>query len=189
VKKAPKRSELKRQFHRLAVAQADVASAKDAWLLLQKNPSHIGTPTHTALITAIVICYSRPFTDNESFGKLPKEWSTYSNIQFRRCHDAILTARNEVIAHRDKAVHQIRIYPPGIKLKFQPKSAPPLQHIGFSVDTYSLASRDLQALGDMFDDLQKRMMAEIEIFIEKLYGGMESELPNRDFPLRIDEGL
>ena len=171
----------------MIVAQADISSAKDAWLLLQANPSRTGTPTHTALVTAIIICYSRPFTDNESFGKLSKEWSAYSSIQFQRCHDAILKARNEVVAHRDKDVHQVRIYPTGVRLKFQPESVPPLGKIGFSIDTYLLASRDLQFLGNMFDDLQRRMMAEIEVLIEKLFGGME--LPNKEFPLRINEGL
>jgi hypothetical protein len=70
VKKSPKRSDLKRQFHRMVVAQADISSAKDAWPLWQSNPSRIGAPTYTDLVTAIVICHSRPFTDNESFGKL-----------------------------------------------------------------------------------------------------------------------
>jgi len=183
----PKRSDLKRQLHRLIVAQSDINAARNAWQLLKSNPTQPGHSVHTSLMAAMVISYARPFVSSESFGILPRKWSTYPDSRYQKNHDALLKARNEIVAHSEQSVRKVMIVPPGVRMKLHPASSPVSEWISYIVSTYSLPPNVLETLGGMLDDVLKRMFDEIELLLNKLYA--DRNLPNQEFLLQMDEEL
>lgn len=185
----PSRSHLKKELHRLIVAQSDVSEAFQAWETYVETLPLENYALRRALLSAIVISYCRPFTSNEGFGVLPAKWSHYSDARHRKWHDQLLKARNEVIAHSDQAIRQVTIVPAGIELrpKLSGQLTPVSSEIGFEVQTYTFGIQHISKLGSMIGDVGKRMLSEIERLLQDLYGGMD--LPRRKFPLRVDEGL
>ena len=194
-----KRSQKKKLFQKLVFAQSDMSSACRACeLFLDKvgmpeksNPDKtvgIGNPLFLPMLEAIIISYSRPFTNNDGVGVLQKKWSQFENPQFADAHEQILQYRNELVAHTDKNVRTIQIVPPNVCVVPTPKGKE-MEGLGFRVRTVWIAARRIHLFHELSVHQATRMMDEVIKLFDELYKGMETELPNKEFDLRIDEGL
>jgi hypothetical protein len=185
----------KREFHKLAVAHSDIRDAHEASVHLlkllnvpreQRNYPHAGMdhPLYRSLVSAIVVSYAKPFTQNEGFGVLKKKWTQFAHPKWNQCHARVLKARHEMFAHSDAAVRVLQIHPPG-KQKFL--DGKETEHVGFSIRGYMFTHAEIETLADLTYDLGGRIFGEVERLLEELYAGLD--LPNRNFLLRFDNGL
>lgn len=61
-----------------------------------------------AYVTAMVVAYSRPFTDSRGWPKFPGRLLRSLNETQRNMHARLMSLRNEVYAHSDIAARKIR---------------------------------------------------------------------------------
>jgi len=140
------------------------------------------------MLEAIIISYSRPFTINDGVGVLQKKWSQFENSQFADAHKQILQYRNELVAHTDKNVRTIQIVPPNVCVVPSSKGKE-MEGLSFRVRTVWIAARRIRVFHELSVHQANRMFNEVIKLFDELYKGMETELPNKEFDLRIDEGL
>ena len=183
------RTDLKRQFHKLAIAQSDLLNARAACRYFVEHVSDIAHTIYYPLFVTIVICYARPFTNNDTFGRLPKQWGTFSDKRLQKSHELMLKTRNEVVAHSDAAVRQIRIVPAGVTypFTFTPDKPVVSQRHGFMIDTYMLEPRHFTDALDTICDVLDRLRPEVTRLFDLLYA--YETLPPRIFPMTIDETI
>jgi len=182
-----KRSDRKKDLYRLLVARSDVLAAREACELMLKVAPAFGDPLYVPLLSAIVVCYARPFTRNRPLGALPEKWRTFPDQRMQQMHDALYKARSELIAHSDMNARQAKIVPPGFVLSEGGREMRS-EGIGVQVTFYYFTLPMLRSVPALAHDLARRLGSEIDRLVEELYGGMT--LPNAPFALRIDdEGL
>jgi hypothetical protein len=112
---APKLKNLLETYQLLHVAQQDLSqSAFFADHLLNKGwhfePWEVAWQTYLhqgAYMTAMVIAYSRPFTESRGFSKFPNKLLQLDSKE-KELHKRILDLRNEIYAHADVASRKIR---------------------------------------------------------------------------------
>ena len=149
----------------------------------RKEHAGMDHPLYSPLVEAIVISYARPFTANDSLGELKKEWQRFPQPRLQRAHEKLLKARNELIAHSDMVVRQVKIHPPGRSAVKGLETV----GVGYAVRNYSFSIRHVIDFRDTAFDLARRLHAAVEKLLNELYEGME--LPAKGFDLRIDDGL
>jgi len=149
----------------------------------RKEYAGMDHPLYNPLVEAIVISYARPFTTNNSLGELKKEWHKFSHPRIQRAHEKLLKARNELIAHSDMLVRNVKIHPPG---RSAVKGCNTVG-VGYAIRTYSFSIPHVIDFRDTALDLAKRLHATVETLLNELYEGMD--LPAKGFDLRFDEGL
>jgi hypothetical protein len=183
------RTELKRQFHKLAIAQSDLIHARAACRYFVEHVSDVAHTIYYPLFVTIVICYTRPFIDNDTFGRLPKRWGTFADQRLQRAHDLMLKTRNEVVAHSDAAMRQIRVIPAGVTYSFtfiRDRPVTSKSH-GFMIDTYLLTPSHFTDALDTVCDVLERLQPEVSRLFELLFA--YESLPARIFPMTIDETI
>src|SRR4051794_20587473 len=98
----PTEVEAKRELFRLTFARSDIKLAKTFcdWLISpeQRRESDI----HTALWTAMAVCYARPFSKN-NIGQLAGRWARFDDERLTQTHNLLVAARNRDFAHTDKS--------------------------------------------------------------------------------------
>lgn len=183
------RTELKRQFHKLAIAQSDLVHARAACRYFVQYVSDIAHAIYYPLFVTIVICYARPFTDNDTLGRLPKKWGAFSDERLQRSHDLMLKTRNEVVAHSDETIRQIHIVPAGVIYPFIFTADKPVisKRHGFMIDTYVLEPRHFTDALDTICDVLDRLRPEVDRLFDLLYA--YETLPPRIFSMTIDESI
>jgi hypothetical protein len=194
-KPGPTRLEMKRELHKLILAHGDIYGAflTCNHFLSVVPPEfssqagvHAGLdhPLYWPLMTAIVVSYSRPFTDNNGYGVLKKRWSQFNHPKRREAHHLLLKARNELAAHTDIEIRRLRIVPPG-RSRFL--KGHELKHVGFAVAGYIFTLAQVEIFGHHSAELAQDLFGEVEILLNKLY--VDMELPNAPFDLRLNDGL
>ena len=93
----------------LFVATSDIHEATDACQLLIENVRNKNHPLYRPLLTAIIICYSRPFTKNKGYGGLKGKWHKFKSKELQDVHETLLDMRKKVIAHSDSDVCKVNI--------------------------------------------------------------------------------
>jgi len=181
------RSHKKKNLYRLLVARSDIGAATAASKLFINTVSDLSDKLYYPLFTSIVICYARPFTNNEPYGALPEKWSKFENQLWQRRHDSILKARHELVAHSDMSVRKAKIVPQNVVIGNNNVKELKSARIGIETSYYLFTIPMIKETLDVAINLGRRMNDEIEVVLDDLYGGME--LPNAKFSLRIDEGL
>ncbi len=187
-KQPPKRSQQKKNLYRLLMARSDIMAALNACDLILINVDSLKDELLYPLTTAVVVCYTRPFTDNKPYGSLPERYSKFDNPRFKIVHESLIKARHETFAHSDMNVRNAMIVPPNMSFGKTNKGVELTSpFVGVQV-SYHLW------LPDFFTDVRttilalgSRLQKEIEELKDCLYSGME--LPNEPFTIRIDEGL
>ena len=101
----------------------------------------------------------------------------------------MLKTRNEVVAHSDAAIRQIRIVPAGVAHPFTFTAEKPVisQSHGFVIATYVLEPRHFIDALDTICDVLDRLHPEVTRLFDLLYA--YETLPRRVFPLTIDETI
>jgi hypothetical protein len=181
--KSRKRSQLKRDLYRLAVARSDIAAAYRFCELLRREVTHIGHELCLPLFHAIVVFYGRPFTTNKPHGALPDRWSKLGVSRLQRMHDTLVDARNTYVAHSDAGVRTVRITPPTWLIPGRGTPAGLSVQILFHL--YSLEFFDVAHETCSYQTT--RMTEEIDLLLDELFGSRE--LPSEPFELTVDEAL
>jgi hypothetical protein len=192
---SPSRMHQKRELNKMILAHSDIRDAYEAsfhFLNIVKLPSHhqsglyagMDHPLYTPLLSAIIVSYAKPFTDNQGLGVLKKHWRQFAHSKWAESHDRILKARHELYAHSDAQVRSIKIHPPGAQKLLSGKTT---NKVGYAIRGYIFTYNEIQIIADLSYDLARRLHAEVERLIDDLYEGME--LPAKEFWLRLDDGL
>ena len=196
-KYSDKRSRKKKLFQKLVLAHSDIHSAYETCeLFLEKvaagerseNTVKVGlnNPLYLPLLEAIIISYARPFTDNDGLGVLPKQWSSFEDKNLAEAHRFILQYRNELVAHSDHTIRKIQIFSPTANFGPTPKRKKS-DGPGFGVSTFWIPLHRVETFHHLCAFQGQRLITETMRMLDELFGGME--LPDKAFPLRIDEGL
>lgn len=186
-KQPPSRSQQKKDLYRLLLARSDIGASISGCRLLIENVTHVGDDLYYPLYSSIVVCYARPFTNNEPFGALPNKWGKFEEEKYQNTHDKLIKARHEIIAHSDMDARKAMIVPSGCLIGIHKGKELRSDHIGCQVGIYYFKISFFQNVWDTAIDISKRLNLEIDRLTDALYGGME--LPARPFNIRIDEGL
>ena len=186
-KQPPKRSFLKKSLIRLLIARSDINAALHACDLILQNVQGPKDKLLYPLTTSVVVCYSRPFTENEPHGSLPSKWTKFDNTKYQFTHDKLLQSRHQLFAHSDMNVRKAQIVPPNVPLEINegtelksPEISTQVRYTLFEIDFFKIVREAILDLG-------RRMQAEISKLIIDLYGNIN--LPNNVFDIRVDEGL
>lgn len=186
-KQPPSRVQKKKNLYRLLVARSDIDAAHAACQLFLKTVTDLSDDLYYPLFTAIVICYTRHFTNNKPFGSLPAKWEKFVDQNHQKLHDSLIQTRNELVAHSDSSVRKAMIVPPGVLIGLLKERELRSSKIGTQTNYYLFRIPEIRKIPSLTADLYRRVNANIEVALEELYGGME--LPGAKFLLRFDDGL
>jgi hypothetical protein len=178
------RSAKKKELYQLAIARSDITEAMTTCELIIQHVKDMGDRLYQPLFHAIVVSYARPFTRNRPHGRLPTEWSKFTDPNFQEAHDALIRARDKYIAHSDEEVRQVLIFSPGARIGEIGYRA---GDISLTVQTMGFPLSWFPPIRDLCLDLGGRMDARVHSLLAELYTGRE--LPAEAFPLTVDEGV
>lgn len=174
-------SSRRKQFYKIVVARQDIKAALDACKLFLSKVRSMGDDLYFPLLTAIVVCYSRPFSRNKPLGPLPKKWHTFDKPEFTKIHETILDLRDKTIAHSDLAIRKVSILPKGT----------PIGNSGLT-SGLGVIMRDVALPMEIFPrieavclDLGSRLNLEVKKEIRALFGS--KDLPPKEFELTFDD--
>ena len=139
------------------------------------------------LYSAIVVCYSRPFTNNKPHGALSRKCYTFENALHKKTHGELLKARHELIAHSDMTVKWAMIVPPGVEIARKSKKSIVSDHVGVQTSLYFYPKSFFEKSYSLCRFQGSRINKEIDNLLDELYEGMD--LPNAPFKIRMDNGL
>jgi hypothetical protein len=186
-KQPPSRARVKRNLYQLLIARSDIHAAIEACKLFSERVTALGDDLYYPLFAAIVVCYARPFTQNEPFGPLPQKWGRFADPGYQDVHDKLIAARQEMIAHSDMSVRKAKIVPAGARIGIWKEREISSSRVSAQTGFYLYPVGFFPRAWATATDLHQRIHAEAERLIVELYGGME--LPARSFWLRLDDGL
>jgi len=78
------RSDTKKLFHKLAVARSDILAARAACRFFVEHVKETNHTIYYPLFVSVVVCYARPFSDNDTLGRLPKNGARMPTHAFRQ---------------------------------------------------------------------------------------------------------
>jgi hypothetical protein len=113
--KSKPRSRKKFKLYRLAVAHQDITYAFDTCdellTIIFSKATGPKLPYHLreAFFCTVIVSYARPFMDNDSNLKLPKEWRKFSTKNLQDAHEHILELRGQLYGHSDAAANRMVI--------------------------------------------------------------------------------
>ncbi|WP_312421241.1 hypothetical protein [Anaerospora hongkongensis] len=157
---------IKVQLYKLAVARSDIASANSLCkLFIEKRLMHREEANdhyelRDALISAILVSYSRPFTNNHPHGPLQKKWFKFDNKSFNELHRRIIDYRNKQIAHSDFDIRKVYLCPRGYQDEFLVG--------GLVISNKPFPIEDIETIRDMCDELRVRFGIEIRTLSKHL---------------------
>lgn len=186
-KQPPLRSQQKKNLYKLLIARSDVGASLTACKLMRETVSGFESELYYPLFAAVVVCYARPFTNNEPYGALPSKWAQFSDTSRQETHDKIIKARHELIAHSDMIVRKASIIPPGVASGKLGERELTSTKIGTQTSLYLYPMPFFNKVWETALDLYSRLNAEIDRLVDTLYDGMD--LPSHSFDLKMDEGL
>jgi len=144
-------------------------------------------PLYYPLYSAIVVCYSRPFTNNKPHGSLAKKWNKFEDKILERTHYELLKARNELIAHSDMNVRIASIVPQYVEIKSNAKKPIISSEISAQISSYYYHKSFFKDAIMLFNHQGLKLNEAIDFLVNDLYAGME--LPRAVFTIKIDDGL
>ena len=186
-KQPPSRLKRKKELLKLLVARSGIHASLNACKLMIENVYGMGHDLYYPLYSSVVVCYSRPFTNNKPHGALPEKWYTFDDSIHDEMHKKILKARHELIAHSDMVVNKAFIVPAGVTVAKNEKKPIVSEHIGVQTTMYYYPLSFFENAYNLCLFQGKRISREIDILLDELYEDME--LPNAAFEIRMDNGL
>lgn len=177
----------KKELYKLLIARSDIGAAISATKLMLTTITDMGDDLYYPLLTSIVICYARPFTNNEPYGAIPSRYQRFNNHKLLEIHKKLLSTRHELIAHSDMRIRRAMIVPEGVKIGEHQGKAINSANIGTQTSTHFFAIPFFEEVHDTAMLLYGRLNEDIDYLVKELYGDME--LPTVAFNLRIDDGL
>ena len=168
------RSILKKQLHKLAIAQADIRGASAATRLLVQLGSRASFDQFYSLNSAVVVCYGRPFSQNRPLGPLPRKWAKFSSPTLQETHDLLIRHRNQVVGHSDASERRVHISVPAIS------TGRTVEH---SVRDIVVSPERFPIVQLLCQDLLRRLSADIETLKVSLFAFVAPG----EYPLTFDD--
>lgn len=178
------RGRRKKALYKLIVARADINAALKSTQLFIKKVKSLNDPIYYLMLCSIIICYARPFTNNEGLGCLPKKWGKFKRRKFQEGHDSMIQNRNKIIAHSDLDFRTVNIIPPDVEFEDLGHTSSGIM-VAVSNKFYKLNA--FPVIEKICSDLYDRLESEIEKELGQLYENRN--LPKKYFPLTFDENL
>jgi hypothetical protein len=150
---------LKKHLMKLAIAHQDMQTALATCDFILSNQSKIEGRLLDSLKTAIIICYARPFTDNEQLGALSSGYAKFENKKYEQIHKSLIEARCKTYAHSDLSARNVIIHPPNSENEY----------FSISVGFLELANLMIKDVKDIIIDLDKRITKDIFEVMKKLF--------------------
>ena len=102
------------ELYKIRIARFDIKSAESSAMLLLKefpefNNSIYDNPLFYSLILSVVICYGRPFSENQPQGKLDHKYFEEIKDKYCKLHYKLNYKRNKVFAHSDANQHSDKL--------------------------------------------------------------------------------
>ena len=167
---------------RLTNGWADLLYAKQAYQLFMTSPSE-GHSYHFLL--SMVICYFRPFTQNDGLGRLIDDYRDYPDFadgEMNRRHVCLNELRNNFFAHSSIL---------GIKLELIPPNVPnPKKHQASTVWDFNIGKRLfswdhyrplVEWAFPVIPAFMERLEADIQTLLQKM--GPKYKITDKAFPL------
>jgi len=186
-KQPPSRSKRKKELYKLLVARSDITASLNSCKQILEKVDGLGHELYYPLYTAVVICYTRPFTNNKPHGALPKKWYTFDDEILSETHNDLISARNELIAHSDMTIKEAYVVPAGCEIGKDGDKPLVSDFIGVQTTMHYFPRPMFEKICNLCMFQGTRINQEIDDLITELYEGME--LPSKPFKIRIDNGL
>jgi hypothetical protein len=178
------RAAKKKELYQLAIARSDITAAMTTCDLIIQHVKELGSDLYQPLFHAMVIAYARPFTHNKPLGRLPGEWSKFSDPHFQEAHDALIRSRHQYIAHSDEEIKKVLIFPHGAALG---ETGLKSGGISLTVKTMGFPLSWFPYIRNLCLDLGSRLDVRVNNLLAELYA--ERKLPAEAFPLTFDNNL
>ena len=68
---------------------------------MESPETNIDETLYSAMISSVVTTYARNFNQSDGVGPLPKTYQKFDNPKSQEAHEQLLSARNQLYAHRD----------------------------------------------------------------------------------------
>lgn len=171
-----------RELHKLAVARFDLIQAQLACEKMINEVANMDDDLYYPLFVTMVICYARPFTQNNVYGSLGNRWGRFPNDGLTQMHRQILDARDLFVAHSDANARRTEIVPSGFtypgtgRIVTIPTCA--VGRFAIPLENYPIAKMNCQylvsGLSNRIDNLLDEIVPQIDlsegpIQIEPLY--------------------
>jgi hypothetical protein len=160
------RAAKKKELYQLAIARSDITEAMTTCDLMIQHVKDMGDKLYQPLFHAIVVSYARPFTKNQPHGRLPTEWSKFSDPYFQEAHDKIIKARHQYIAHSDEEIRKVLIFPPGARIG---ETDYKVGDISLTVRTLGFPLSWFPPIRDLCLDLGGRLDKRVNSLLAELY--------------------
>ena len=164
---------LKKHLMKLAIAHQDMQAALATCDFILSNEQKIKDRLLDSLKTAIIICYARPFTDNEQLGALSSGYAHFDDTKHMQIHQNLLEARKKTYAHSDLSARKVTIHPPNNENEF----------FSISVGFLELANFMIKDVKDVIMELDKKISKDIVDVMKKLFGA--EGIPKDSIELKI----
>jgi hypothetical protein len=102
-----------KELRKLAVARFDIVEAHLACQTMIDEVTYMDDSLYYPLFVTVVVCYARPFTRNNVYGRLGNTWARFPDEILKGMHEQLLDARNHFVAHSDANARRTTILPDG----------------------------------------------------------------------------
>ena len=184
VKRIQTRGARKKKLYKLIVALHDMIYARQACELFGNTVNSISHALYQPLLHSIVICYSKPFVENNGVGTLSSHWRKFEKREYQETHKRLLRIRNELIAHNDVETVEVQMLPPDSDFVGRKHKG---DRLGYALRTYVYPLEEFEVIWHTIEEQRVRLMKAIDEEMLVLYGS--SQLPKTPFQLDFTEGL
>jgi hypothetical protein len=113
------------------------------------------------LVTAAIVCYSRPFVGSRSAGRISAKWERLTDARLTKLHQYVLMVRDKIVAHSDEDMYHVRIIDKGLEWTFTPvgggKKFSMVHPYLTPVVMWRTSVRDVAAFGELCDTQRERL--------------------------------
>lgn len=119
------------------------------------------------LETACVVCYVRPFTDNEGLGPLVGKLCKYDNPDYQTLHDDLVVLRNKIFAHSDINYRMMSLHPNAMR-NLSGGEGPEFR-FSLSFTSFLIPVEHFLTIRDMCDDRKGLIWKQLHAVLLKIY--------------------
>lgn len=167
---APSTTEqLKRRAIKLGTAWSDLDKAGEIADAITRRFTSLDAKDAElyGLETACVVCYVRPFTDNEGLGPLSGKLCEYDNPEHQTLHSDLIALRNKIFAHSDINYRKMSLQQNAMR-KF-PGAEGPEFRFSLSFTNFLIPLERFLTVREMCDDRKGLVWEQLQAVLLKLY--------------------
>ncbi|MFO1077993.1 MAG: hypothetical protein U1E73_09765 [Planctomycetota bacterium] len=158
---------LKKDFARYVIAQHDLKVAAVMWRRAGESMAAGDLFAAAAFKSAFFASYGRLFTPSRKSPSIISERPPFVRREHQAVHDALMDARHGYIAHSDKELRRVRLFPPGAPIDGRPHSAPDsgewkwaVRNLEFQINYEDLGAH-LASMGNVIDEKVQELLSRL----------------------------